>query len=723
MDSIIIDFSCEPSCSISVIKTEPVFVVPSSSNFRKRWTLEWFLFEVNVKFGDKFDLSAINSSNFSNSKSRIFIKCNTCGLGRETSAITFLNLKFGCRKCGDDRLTNWNLEKFAAKIQEIHGSKYDISGITDEQLSRIKSLFPIKCNSCGYRWETTIDRIINSKSGCKICARDMKMLTMDDIIHKIKQKYGLKYDVSKLTLEHIERKSGNSGKKFSVKCNDCGHEWDTTAGMFIQRTQNCEICIPKLERTLENFYNFFISKFGHNFDLSNITSTDILSTSNKLLIICKICQYNWRPQLSKLNTSKGCPRCNGNAHLTLDDVKNKIIAVHGDKYDLSLIQKEHIKNGQSKIPIICRKCGTQKAKGLGFLIYYNYECGRCHFNNLRNFSSLEEFKNKVFDIFGNKFDLSMVQPNDVILVTNKVSIKCNDCGMTYRKPLRYIISHRHGCRKCKNLITWTYDILMPKLLEMYGDKYDLSQVKPEHVSNNRSRIPVKCNKCGHCWNKSVSSLVSNCNPIGCSNCAGNLMLTYEVAIKKIEEIHDSLDLSLIKPEHINGRKKSRITLRCKRKGHVWTTSLNSTLCGSRCRRCKGSRGERDCFKVLQEMGIEIETEYILDSLKYKRFDIFFTYEGRKFLIEYDGKQHFEYVHFFHRTQEMFEKRVRYDIEKSYHAHINGYFLIRIDYNSDVESHLKHALETHANNNMYYSNVNMYKHIIDYLATMWQNIKA
>ena len=48
--------------------------------------------------------------------------------------------------------------------------------------------------------------------------------------------------------------------------------------------------------------------------------------------------------------------CSGNAPWTLERFLIKVNEVHGNKFDYSQVKREHIKNSESHIPVICRKC-------------------------------------------------------------------------------------------------------------------------------------------------------------------------------------------------------------------------------------------------------------------------------------------------------------------------------------------------------------------------------
>lgn len=55
------------------------------------------------------------------------------------------------------------------------------------------------------------------------------------------------------------------------------------------------------------------------------------------------------------------------------------------------------------------------------------------------------------------------------------------------------------------------------------------------------------------------------------------------------------------------------------------------------------------------------------------------FDGYKFLVEFDGRQHFEFVELFHKDIQTFRERQQKDIIKTLDAIRLGYNIIRIDY--------------------------------------------
>lgn len=73
----------------------------------------------------------------------------------------------------------------------------------------------------------------------------------------------------------------------------------------------------------------------------------------------------------------------------------------------------------------------------------------------------------------------------------------------------------------------------------------------------------------------------------------------------------------------------------------------------------------------------IENEIFFNFLPKKRYDFYFIYNNRHYIIEFDGIQHFHHIEFFSPTIEHYNKRRQTDITKTIHTLNQGYYIIRI----------------------------------------------
>ena len=96
--------------------------------------------------------------------------------------------------------------------------------------------------------------------------------------------------------------------------------------------------------------------------------------------------------------------------------------------------------------------------------------------------------------------------------------------------------------------------------------------------------------------------------------------------------------------------------------------------------------------ALDRFGVSYLTEYVIPSMPGYRYDVFIPICN--LLIEYDGRQHFEFTSFFHKSEEDFKHAQEIDTIKTTRALEGKYNLLRIDYTvSDISSISSHVFST------------------------------
>lgn len=111
---------------------------------------------------------------------------------------------------------------------------------------------------------------------------------------------------------------------------------------------------------------------------------------------------------------------------------------------------------------------------------------------------------------------------------------------------------------------------------------------------------------------------------------------------------------------------------------------HTTSCG-----CIRSKGELLIRQLLMKLNYKFFTEYKFSDLPNRRFDFYLP--DFNICIEYDGKQHFNFVGTWHETKEEFERAIQRDKEKTEYCLKNNIKLIRIpyyDYDKLNEEYLK-----------------------------------
>ena len=114
---------------------------------------------------------------------------------------------------------------------------------------------------------------------------------------------------------------------------------------------------------------------------------------------------------------------------------------------------------------------------------------------------------------------------------------------------------------------------------------------------------------------------------------------------------------------------------------------------------KTSKGEQKLINLFRRGGIQFEREVIFDDLTGKkkvplRFDFGLYKNGRLIcLVEFDGRQHYEYIPYFHKNISGFKRQQEWDRRKNKYCLMHHIPLIRIPYWDLEDLTLKKVLFT------------------------------
>ena len=93
--------------------------------------------------------------------------------------------------------------------------------------------------------------------------------------------------------------------------------------------------------------------------------------------------------------------------------------------------------------------------------------------------------------------------------------------------------------------------------------------------------------------------------------------------------------------------------------------------------CIRSKGELKIRQILNQLNITYKTEFIFSDLSNRRFDFYLP--DLNICIEYDGKQHYQFIGTWYENEEVFQKSIQRDKEKTEFCKNNNIQLIRIPY--------------------------------------------
>ena len=195
--------------------------------------------------------------------------------------------------------------------------------------------------------------------------------------------------------------------------------------------------------------------------------------------------------------------------LTKEEFIERSRAIHGDKYDYSLVE---YRGKDIKVKIICPIHGVfeqtpnNHMRGAGC-----YKCGRDTVSKKTRYTK-EDFIRVANEKHNNKYDYSLV---DYVNSKCKVKIICPVHGIFEQKANNHM--NGLGCKLCANeenakRQTKSAEDFIKKAREVHGDKYDYSKVVYE---NWNKKVCIICPTHGEFWQTPGNHL----HGWGCKKCS------------------------------------------------------------------------------------------------------------------------------------------------------------------------------------------------------------
>ena len=240
-------------------------------------------------------------------------------------------------------------EEFITRAREVHGDDYDYSK-TDLNNRDEKGRVCIICPKHGEFWQSPFSHLKGIK--CKQCAYEK--LTKDmtksekDFIKEVKEKYGNKYDTSKV---HYV----NAHTKITLVCPIHGDFHIMPYSLL--NGKECSKCKHQSYRyTTEEFIKRAKAIHGDKYIYIK-TDLDHRDEKGRVCITCPIHGDFWQTPNHHLR-GQGCGKCKGKNKTTSEFIE-EIKSVFGDLYDLSNVKYV---NANTKVCVRCKKHGEFKIK-------------------------------------------------------------------------------------------------------------------------------------------------------------------------------------------------------------------------------------------------------------------------------------------------------------------------------------------------------------------------
>ena len=229
-------------------------------------------------------------------------------------------------------------DDFIVKAHTVHNNVYDYSKVNYVNNS---TKVCIICPEHGEFWQQPSNHLLGN--GCPKCAG--KKFSKIDYIKEANKIHNEKYDYSKLKFK-------SKKEKVCIICPEHGEFWQIAQSHLAGH--GCPQCAIQNSGVSQRLNNISFKEKAceiHN-NLYDYSKVDYKNSQTKVCIMCPEHGEFWQTPNSHLNGS-GCPKCSGK-NLTNNEIIDKLISIHGKKYDFSEI--EYI-SAQTKIKVICPEHG------------------------------------------------------------------------------------------------------------------------------------------------------------------------------------------------------------------------------------------------------------------------------------------------------------------------------------------------------------------------------
>lgn len=324
-------------------------------------------------------------------------------------------------------------------------------------------------------------------------------------------------------------------------------------------------------------------------------------------------------------------------------------------------------------------------------------------STINNIKLWLKINNKNFELLSEKY----------IDNREKLLWKClkEDCYETFDMNLSDILHKKCGCPYCSGVRVGINNCLAtrnPELAKQWHPTLNGDFTPYDFAYGSSQYAWWECDK-GHEW---YAQIGSRNNGTDCPYCSGKLPTEEYNLLVCHPEICEEWDYEKNdkNPEEYLPSSNAYIWWICKECGFEWNTHLTirTRINGSGCPKCNKSKGEKQLNIILTKHNISHDSQYTFDNLVgvgggLLKFDVSIFWDKDqiqlRMLIEYDGRQHFEWIEGW-MTQAEFETIQIHDELKNQYCKNNNIKLIRIPYwdFDNIEEILQKELNIHITNN-------------------------
>ena len=363
------------------------------------------------------------------------------------------------------------------------------------------------------------------------------------------------------------------------------------------------------------------------------------------------CNYPWETKFSHIiHSDSGCPKCGG----TLKHNYEYVQYVLAEKR-IGLKSKVYI-NSDTPLDLFCldNKCKYEwSAKFSDIQRSSTVSCPKCYGHVKLTY---EEVKIYLCSI---NIEL-LTEEKEYANTGSSLQLKCDIeyCHNKWHTTFDNIKYGKTRCPKCYDVRRGDNLRFSNEYVKLYLSERNITLLS-EYI-NSDSIVNLQCNviECKYVWKTSFSTL--KYYDTGCPKCAGTLRHTYDF-VKNFLVIKD---IELLEKFYINIKQILRLQCKNKKCNMPWECSFRSLYYqDTECPFCHKYKNENLTRKYLSELlpNVKIVSQYKINTpdLKVRKnifVDYFFEVNNKKYIIEYNGGQHYTYTKYFHKSLDGFSRQ-------------------------------------------------------------------
>ena len=296
--------------------------------------------------------------------------------------------------------------------------------------------------------------------------------------------------------------------------------------------------------------------------------------------------------------------------------------------------------------------------------------------------TFQSFQDRLHFLFpDSKFEL--IEWNGI---KHKCSFKCLNCGkiQTYTEADKIINRKRRNlkliCKDCEDTAQMVRRIEAINKVRNLLEKKKTIVLLDTPTRIRTQKVNWECLKCKKTFQRTLEDFLKNQR---CPWCEGHFQkMTIEQIKEKVYDIFK--DEYSVLSDSYNPDKSVKIRVRHNKCNFIWDVSAYTIIRGHGCPKCKQSLGERKVESFLNKYNILFSPQYCFkdfEEVKNYKYDFYIENNNNKYVIEYNGRQHYYPIDFFGGEQAFKKQQERDKIKKEF-CEKNNISYIEIPYYND-----------------------------------------